>query len=161
MATLTPAQSLYVRKETLIGIAINAALSALFGFLVFGGRDSFPPRDIILDALPQSFMIALMTTIVPTWLTRRRLRAGSVEPASAGASLLPRNLLARALVAGIVASALGLALNWLLVSQADTASWSFAALLGFKIGYGALLAALCGPLLLRRALADGDGAARA
>src|SRR5437868_14337989 len=114
MTDLSPRQRLYVRRETLIGIAINAALSAFFVFLVFGGRNAIAVRDIALDAVPQSFMIALMTTIVPTLLTRKRLREGGIE-ALAEANRLPTNLLLRALLVAAASALIGGALHWLLL----------------------------------------------
>jgi hypothetical protein len=153
MTHLSPGQRLYVRRETLIGIAINAVLSALFVFLLFGGSETIPVRDIALDAVPQSFMIALMTTIVPTLLTRKRLRQGEVE-ALADANALPSNLLLRALLVAAASAVIGGALHWLLLPALAPATWSFLALLAYKIVYGAVLAWLLGPILLRRALAD-------
>ncbi|MDB5669620.1 MAG: hypothetical protein JWO25_579 [Alphaproteobacteria bacterium] len=153
MTPLSPAQTRHVRRETLISIAINAALSALFCVLVFHGRSLIAPREIVFDALPQSFMIALMTTIVPTLLTRRRLRSGSLERIRSGPALLPRNLLGRALVVAALAAAGGFALSALIVPRI-AASWSFEATLIFKVAYGGLLASLCAPILLRTALAD-------
>jgi hypothetical protein len=151
---LTSAQKAYVRRETLIGIAINAALSAAFVFLVFGGRDAVGTREIVLDALPQSFMIALMTTIVPTLLTRQRLRKGGLEILAADGGRLPANLPLRALVVAGTSALLGGALHWLVLPPVAPPVWSFEAVLAYKIAYGACLAWLLAPALLRRALAD-------
>ena len=99
-------------------------------------------------------MIALMTTIVPTLVTRRRLRAGTVGALARPGSRLPANLALRALLVALLAAAAGLALHWLLLAAAGRAEWPFGAVLAMKIAYGAALAAICAPWLLRRALAD-------
>ena len=152
---MTAEQRAYVRRETLIGIVINAALSALFVFLVFGSRELIERQEIILDALPQSFMVALMTTIVPTALTRRRLRAGTVAALPGRRSSLPRNLLLRGLAVAVAAALIGGALHWLLLPLLTPPRWTLATLLPYKIAYGGLLAMLLGPFTLRQALADG------
>ena len=152
-ATLTPGQLRYLRKEALISIAINAGLSALFAVLVFRGGPA-TVEAVAVDALPQSFMIALMTTLVPTLLTRKRLRAGVVQPLAGRGPRLPANLALRALLVAAGAALIGGALHWLLLPRLGAAVWPFDAVLAFKVGYGALLARLLAPLILRRALAD-------
>ena len=151
---MTVQQKAYVRRETLVSVAVNAALSAIFAFLVFGGSAAVATGDLVADAVPQSFMIALMTTIVPTLVTRRRLRAGTVGALARPGSRLPANLALRALLVALLAAAAGLALHWLLLAVAGRAEWQFGAVLAMKIAYGAALAAICAPWLLRRALAD-------
>ena len=153
------AQRSYVRRETAIGVAINAALSALFVFLVFGGRGRIPVGDIVLDSLPQSFMIALMATLVPTAITRRRLRNGAIAPLAAERTLLPANLLWRALLVAVAATLAGGLLHALLLPRFAPPLWPFGALLAYKMLYGAALALLVGPVALRRALADRRGGA--
>jgi hypothetical protein len=156
---MTADQRAYLRRETLVAVAINAALSTLFCFLVFGGGAAIPTRDLVRDAAPQSFMIALMTTIVPTLLTRRRLRTGRLAPLPGG-SILPSSLSARAVLVAVAAPVLGTAVNALVLPAAGIAAWTFGAVLALKIAYGALLAAACAPFLLRRALADATALGR-
>jgi hypothetical protein len=151
---LTPEQRSYVRKESAISVAINAALSAVFAFIVFGGPAYATVEDIAFDAFPQSFMIALMSTLVPTAITRQRLRAGTVQPLAGGAGFLPNNLILRALIVAAGAALVGGALHWLLLPSLAPPLWAFAAVLIYKVAYGALLATAIAPFILRRALAD-------
>ena len=151
---MTRDQNGYVRRETLVAVAINAALSAIFCFIVFGGSAAIAIADLVADAVPQSFMIALMTTIVPTLITRRRLRAGTIAPLALAESRLPSNLALRALLVAMLAAAAGLASHWLLLAAFGPVEWPFGTVLTLKIAYGAALAAICAPWLLRRALAD-------
>lgn len=46
-------------------MAINAAFSIAFCWLVFGGTSYVAVSAVILDAVPQSVMIAFMSVIVP------------------------------------------------------------------------------------------------
>jgi hypothetical protein len=149
--------SRYILVETLISIAINAAISAGFAFLVFGGRTEiglWGPHGLALDFAPQTFMIALMAVLVPTALTRRRVRTGALPGRRAPPPRLPRSLLVRALlVASLATVLLGGAATAVLA-----ATWSgaldFATVLPLKIIYGALVALLVTPPALRAALTD-------
>lgn len=151
----------YIRTETAISVAINAALSALAFVLVFGLRGPVPvwgAGGLVLDGLPQGFMIALMSTLVPGFLTLRRLRRGALAPNAlrdgALAARLPANLLLRALVLALL-TALGamaiLALAGFLAGAPPALNWSLA--LCVKVLLGALLAVLVTPFALRAALA--------
>ena len=113
---MTPTHRRYFATEMVVAAMINAVLSIAFGFLVFGGRAAAPVAGlggVAADALPQSFMIALMSCLVPTLLTRRRMAAGTVAPMPARWGF-PRGLVARALLiavpVAIVATALQLVL---------------------------------------------------
>ena len=152
---MTDAQRAYIRKETAIGVAINAVLSAVFAITLFAGRDAIPVADIVLDALPQSFMIALMATLVPTAITRKRLRTGTIAPLTGGAGWLPANLLLRSLFVAATCALAGGAVHWLLLRRLTPGTWAFGPLLAYKTAYGGSLALLLGPFVLRRALADG------
>lgn len=101
----------------------------------------------MFDFLPQSFMIALMGTLVPGVLTRRKLQAGVVA-ALPGTTRLPRNLVVRALSLAVASAALVVAVTF--ATQQE--SLAFAVALTLKVAYGALLAALITPLGLRAAL---------
>jgi hypothetical protein len=147
----------YIVIETLISMAINAAMSAAFAFLVFGGSaeiDLWGAGGLALDFAPQTFMIALMSALVPTALTRRRVRAGTLSRGSGQLSRLPRNLLIRALVAASVATVLLGGVAIAVLAATWSGALSFAAVLPLKIIYGAAVALLVTPLALRAALSD-------
>ena len=150
---MTPESLAYVKRETMIGAGINAALSAFFTFVAFGGNGA-AVGDVAIDALPQSFMIGLMTALVPTAITRSRLRRGVIASAATEKSWLPDNMAVRASVVAVGAAIFGGGLQWLLLPLLTPAEWPFSTILGFKVIYGALLGLLIGPFVLRRALAD-------
>ncbi|MBD8737221.1 hypothetical protein [Sphingomonas sp. CFBP 13706] len=80
---MTPRQRRYVSQESVVGAVISAVLSIVFVLLVFGRIDRVPllgSHGLIVDAVPQGFAIALMATLVPKMLTKRRLILGKVEP---------------------------------------------------------------------------------
>jgi hypothetical protein len=144
----------YIRRETAVSIAINCVLSLLFFILVFGLRGSVPVWGVggwVFDYVPQSFMIAFMSTLVPGVIARKKLRAGSL--ASIGKTrFLPRSLWLCAVVLAGTAAALGALI-------AGTTAWASGltfipapAALGIKLAYGGGLAATITPLGLRATL---------
>ena len=151
---MTPLQTRYVVVETAISVGINTVISIAFVYLVFGGAATISSAALVPDALPQSFMIALMSTIVPTLLTRKRLRAGSVAPASRQVPTLLRTLPVRALVIALAAAAAGLAIHAILFGSLLPHRLSFGSALIFKAAYGAILAAIVTLVTLRIALAE-------
>ena len=69
-------------RETAISVAINTALSAAFFVVVFGTRHPVQLAAYGTDFPMQAFMIALMGSLVPSLLLRRRMggAAGRVLP---------------------------------------------------------------------------------
>ena len=154
----------YILVETLISVAISAAISAGFASLVFGGRTAIElwgRTGLALDFVPQTFMIAMMSVLVPTALTRRRIAAGTIRATGGRPTRLPRNLPVRALLAAAGATLLlgGAATAVLAVSW--TGPLGFAAVLSLKVAYGAIVALLVTPPALRAALRDERGKDRA
>jgi hypothetical protein len=140
---VTPANRRYVAVETLISVVINTAVSISFAWLVFGGAASVASRAVILDAVPQSFMITLMSVIVPGLLTSRRIAAGRIT--SLAATAAPWPLAVRALAAAVVAALAGLALHAVVLTWWFPNMIGFESLLAIKAAYGAVLAAIAMP----------------
>lgn len=144
----------YVRRETGVGVVMASVLTVLVFFAVFGGLAEIPTwgrSGWVFDFVPQSFMIALMGTLIPGVLAQRKLRAGVVMSLP-GTMRLPRNLVVRALILAVVSAVLGTALVAAVAFAAQQESLAFPVALVLKVAYGALLAALITPLGLRAAL---------
>jgi hypothetical protein len=146
----------YIRKETYISVAINAVMSLLIFLAVFDVRrpvQTWGMGQWVFDFLPQSFMITLMTVLVPGALARQKLRSGTLAPAP-HQSILPRNLVLRAVTMAVASAIIGTAivasLVWLMGTEAITPT--YAAIL--KVAYGTALALIVAPLSLRVALAS-------
>ena len=71
-------------RETAISMAINGVLSAVFYFAFFHGLAKVPVWGVgnyAFDFVPQSFMVALMGTLVPGLLTlKARAKLGLSSP---------------------------------------------------------------------------------
>ena len=133
----------------MISVVINTVISIAFAWLTFGGLSLISTRAIVIDSIPQSFMITLMSVAVPGLLTARRLVAGQIDPIAAEPSRW--SLGVRALSAALVAVVAGLALH-ASISALAMGEVSFPTLLFVKIAYGAALAAVVTPLMLRYSL---------
>jgi hypothetical protein len=153
-ATVEQASS-YIRRETRVAMAINALLSLLFYAVAFGRKDPVPvwgAGNWVLDFLPQGFMVAFMSTLVPGFLARKKQMAGMVETVHRR-SALPRNIFARALLLAVSSGVLGTAAIAIVLSVTGVSSLSLPIAMALKLAYGAFLAALVTPAGLRAALA--------
>jgi hypothetical protein len=147
----------YIVTETLISMVVNALFSAGFTFLVFGGRAEiglWGASGLALDFAPQTFVIAMMCVLVPTALTRRRIRSGTLAPARGAPSRLPANLLIRALIVALPATFVLGSLAIALLAAAWSGPLTLGAVLPLKITYGALVALAVTPPALRVAFLD-------
>lgn len=149
----------YIAVETAIGMGINGAISAAVFRLLFGGEALIARADAVIDTLPQTFMVALMSALVPSLLARRRLAPGSsTVRLRQGRPFLPTGLTLRCValalaVTVVIGAATTLSLTAVLPDLVPGAP-----LLAFKIVYGALVAAIVTPLALCTMLADGPPA---
>ena len=134
--------SRHLLREAIVSALINALISAGFFVAFFRGVDPIPvwgSGNYAADFMPQSFAVALMSALVPSFLARRALAAGAF---GAGAILSPAWVGLRALVwavAGlVVGSAMAALVLWLSGLETIAATAAFVV----KIVYGAALGAL-------------------
>lgn len=154
---MQPAHRAYLARETAASALINAVISLLVAWLVFG-RAGSPVTDAQAfgaDFLPQAFILSVMSSLVPTALTRRRLHQGVVAPAARLPLPLPRNQLLRALLIGLVAMVVAGGVAALLTPAVWTGPLSMPAVYAVKVVFGVLLSIPVTLLAVRAALADG------
>lgn len=152
---MTAAQRRYVRSEMIVAAIINAILSIAFTLIVFGGQPMVAVSGrggLIIDAVPQTLMIALMSMLVPTLLTRRRLAAGRVA-ALPGRARWPHNLIIRSVLVAAVAAAVAWVLHATLMPSTGP-TWRLPPALLFKATYGAILGAVIARFAVVSALSD-------
>ena len=151
----------YLLIETAVSTVFNTAISALFAFLLAQGAPTVPlwgATGMAFDLLPTVFMITLVTTLIVTLLTRKRIRAGKVPPLGAGEGgwlgWAPRNAALRALVyAGLLALVL-VPVSIAVLVLLGVHALPFHIFLPYKMIYGAALSILATPLIARAALAE-------
>jgi hypothetical protein len=148
-------QDTYVARETAISVAINMVLSAAFFVALFHGRTPLAwwgADRLVIDFLPQTFMVTLMGALVPSLLTRRRVRSGAVAFGAANAMPSIGSVIGRALLMAVIATLVFGGGAIAVVSLLDLTQISFAAALILKIVFGALLALIATPIALRMTL---------
>lgn len=152
---MSPEQRRYLNSQLAVSAVLNAVISALFVWLMFGGMESIPlwgMTGLAFDLVPTTFMITLMTTIALTLVTRATVRRGL--PRLDRQPNLPANFLLRAVLLAVVATLLLVPLTtavlWLLWEQ----DWSYWTVMVFKIAYGVALGFLVTPIVVRAALSD-------
>jgi hypothetical protein len=162
---MSQVHSRYVTRETAVGVAINTMMSVVFALLAARGRMAVPlwgANGMALDFVPQTFMISFMTALAATLMTRKRLRRGEVPPLQAERAgflaRMPQNALTRALLIALLLTTVMTPLCVGILSLLSVTSLSFHAFIVMKTVYGAALALLAGPPILRAALAFKDAA---
>lgn len=147
----------YVLIETLISVIINSVLSACATWLAFSGLATiglWGARGLALDFIPQSFMVGLMSALMPTLLTRRRRLRGRALRIEGPPSLLPRNLILRALWFALAAVVVGGGAAVLLLWRVGPETYGFATVVAMKVSYGAVVALVVTPNALSAALRE-------
>jgi hypothetical protein len=142
----------YIAREAAISAAVNGAISAAFFFLLHRGADAVPfkgPGGLILDALPQSFMVAFMGALVPGLLARRAMAAGKL---GAKLGIEAAGVVRLAVVGALLCAAAGVALVLAIALLVGSPGLPAEIAAPAKIAYGALLGALVTTVALRRLL---------
>nr|CDQ34047.1 hypothetical protein BN993_03501 [Virgibacillus halodenitrificans] len=146
-----------IRKEAAIAAVVSALISAAFVFALFGDGRSAPlwgASGAAIDFLPQTFMLSLMSALVPALTMRRKLARGQLEAVAGRTWRLPRHPLVRslliALLATLAGSPCGTALLWAIAGV----NIDFVVLLATKMAYGALVATLVAHVSIRATLAQ-------
>lgn len=105
---MTPLK-IYIARETAIGSVINFVIGSAFFLAIFRGQAEpqvWGPQGLVLDCLPQGFMIGLMSVIPAMLITRRRADRGlSFAPAPAARGVLPKGVFARGFIVALATMA--------------------------------------------------------
>jgi hypothetical protein len=148
-----PLRARYLATETALSMAINAAIG--FAWLVFHGHDHVPtsgPGGLVRDAAPQTFMITLMSTLVPSLVTRKRVHSGHLDAwlrGQPGGSPAPASkIILRALMLALIAMAVGLGINAAVLPLLFPGGLGYDRVFVLKAGYGALVALVITPLAI-------------
>ena len=147
--------SSFIQRQTAINVAVCLFASLLPFLLVFEIGVRVPVWGVgnyVFDFLPQGFMIAFMSILMPGMSAAKALREGSVSPV-AHRSQPTASLVVRAGLFGSIGAAVGvgLAAGMSSLTGASVIEWTMA--LSAKLIYGGLLSAIVTPIGLRAALA--------
>ena len=147
----------YIVTETTVSILINVLISALFMVMVFGRStwiELWGGHGLAVDFIPQTFMIAAMSVLVPTLLTRRRIKRGVLVRSAGEPPRLLGNLALRVIALAIVLTlALGAA-GVLILDILWTRPLGFWEAFPLKLLYGGVVALIATPIGLYIALSE-------
>lgn len=125
-----------ILRETAISALINGVLSLAFFLAVFGVKEPVTLTALAPDFFPQSFMVVLMGTLVPSLLLRRRV--GS--PAA--------SIVRRCLTLAFAASLLGGGTAFALCQVDPLASLPAFSAIAIKAAYGVFLSSIFTPIAI-------------
>ncbi|MEG3164017.1 hypothetical protein U1701_05365 [Sphingomonas sp. PB2P19] len=128
-----------ILRETLLSMAINVAITLGFFFAMFGLSGPIAPQAFAFDFVPQSFMVALMGTIIPGILIGRKGKA-AIPP-----------IVMRALLLALASLAIGGGGAYLLFANGAPIPPTTG--LAIKVVFSAVLSAIVTPIAVRGALA--------
>jgi hypothetical protein len=143
--------SRYLLIETATSAVANTLFSIAFVFLVFHGHARIPVRGsggLIYDAIPQSFMVGLMSALISPAITRKRIAAKSLPIRLSNRLAHIFHLYIRAFLFALAAMVAGVAVQAVLLTVLFPASLSFWTALIYKSIFGACLAILVTPCAL-------------
>jgi len=156
----SPKQAKYIRIETIISVVFNTVISVIFALVASQGVARVPMWGVTgmaVDFVPTVVMITLVTTIIETLLAGKRVRAGTIEalPPEAGGWLAwaPQNAILRGLVYALLAALVVIPVTVGLLALLGVDGMDTKLFIPFKAIYGAALAALITPHIVRAALA--------
>lgn len=141
--------SRYLAVETSGSTIVNAVLNLLGAWIEFHGRARIATsgsRGLVADTIGQTLIVAFLSVLVPSILTRRRQGATSQITAKRP------NLYLRSLLAAVVFTLIGTAFNALLLPRLFPAGVSHHDVLLYKTVYGALVGMLATWFALRTIL---------
>ncbi len=143
----------YILTETAISVVINVLLSETIAWLLFHAVNPVPASAILHDAVPQTFMCASMSSLVPALITRARLRSGQISRFPTSIFFI-RNPFLRAVTFAFFAMLAGVAASAVLIPSLWPQGLNLVNFLWVKGLYGALVASLVTPIAVSSALSE-------
>ena len=150
------AQRRFLNVQLVISAVLNAAISALFVWLMFRGTTRIPlwgASGLAVDLIPTTFMISLATGIALTLATRGAIASAKFDRRERRRRL-PSNFFLRASVLATGATVVLVPLSVLALALLGPAEWTYSAVMVFKIIYGVALGFIVTPIVVSAAMGD-------
>jgi hypothetical protein len=152
----------YILIETGINVVVTIIITGIIFFIGFGNAKQLPVWGMggyAFDFVPQSFLTALISILVPGAIMRKRIAKGALSPAAADLPY-PRPLILRGLIYGLLSVVVGSGGVALLLTVGRVNEIDWLAAFVAKAGFGALLAAIITPIGLHAVLREPMGRVR-
>ncbi|GAB1265301.1 hypothetical protein [Aurantivibrio infirmus] len=143
-----------IAKHTLVSCIVNALFSMAFFSIFFRGEPSLvlgQMSKLTIDFLPQALFVGFFSTLPPSILTIKELRAGKVSPGSGSMLPLPDNLVFRVIVLALLSLIVFGGGTVLILNFVQPITISFTTGVIMKALYGIVLSALITPIAVSAA----------
>ncbi len=144
----------HVIRETLTSTLINSLFSFTITLLLLGGNEVIARQALVIDAIPQSFFVTFFSVLIPTWLTRKKIRGNKLPTLPFRQTWLPFNGFLRAVCFGVIVAIAGAMLHLVVLSVLQVNQLGIGTIYVYKTIYGAMLSVLVTPYALMVALKE-------
>jgi hypothetical protein len=147
----------YLAIETAASGLVNGILNLAAAYAIFHSRNRIPatgPGSLLRDSVGETFIVTLLSVLIPSLIARQRRRAGTLPTSGARQPRATGNLYIRAIVTGLVFTCVCVACNALLLPLMFPNGVSFANVLLFKTLYGAVVGSMATLLAVRKVLSE-------
>lgn len=150
----------FIRAETTVSLIFNTVFCGFFAWFPFRDMETIPlwgGMGMAADLIPTVFMIVFMTSNAETFRVRRAIAANQIEPLPE--SIYTRlaffnHFISRSFVFGLIASLILIPTTVLVFVIAGIHALPFITFVIYKLVFGACLALLATPIILRVALSE-------
>jgi hypothetical protein len=146
----------HMLQQSVVSSIMTVMMNSLMTFVLLSNGSAIPTwgaSGAVFDLLPTTFMSIFMSTVMPGILTEKAVRAGELRALPIKGLAVPGNVFVRALILAMMGTIVFGCLLAMAFFMLGIGSISFAALLGLKAVYGALLGWFAAPIAVRQALA--------
>lgn len=147
-----------IAKHTLVSCIVNALFSMAFFSVFFGSESSLvvgQMSKLTIDFLPQALFVGFFSTLPPSILTIKELKASKVSPGAGSVLPLPENLVLRVIVLALMSLIAFGCSAVLILNFVQPITISFTTGLIMKALYGIVLSALITPIAVLAARKQG------
>lgn len=154
---MQPNTSKYLALETVSSGIVNGVLNLASAYAIFHGRSRLPTggrSGLIVDLIGETFIVVLLSVLIPSLIARHRRRAGTLPTPGVGPLAPAGNLYVRAVVTGLIFTAVSVPCIAVLLPRIFPNGVTLGAVLLFKTFYGAAVGSLATLLAVNKALRE-------
>jgi hypothetical protein len=147
----------YLAMETVSSGLVNGLLNFAAAYAIFHAHSRIPTTgtgSLLQDSIGETFIVTTLSVLIPSLIARSRRRAGTLPVFGVNRPSRESNLYVRAIVTGLIFTAVLVPCNWLLLPRIFPNGVSFANVLLFKTLYGAVVGSLATFLAVRKMLGE-------
>ncbi|AKC78789.1 hypothetical protein XB05_08665 [Xanthomonas arboricola] len=148
----------HIRRETLVNVAANLVIAPLLDVAIHGREHTRPTwgtDGLVVELVTQAASVAVFGSAIPSYVTWRKVQAGSLAPLGRMRTE-PAAILGRALLLGLATATLVGAVGAGALLLTGLTEVGLAAVLAIKAALGGAIAAVITPPALRRTLGARD-----